>query len=276
MKEFFQINGYTFNKDTIFNKTKNKNYGWGNYTYNIIYTRFEKYKKDNLISSRDAEWRKFKSIISNFSIRGRNIKARYDVNIFMLDFLNTYRGLRHSKGLPVRGQRTWTNAWSTYRSNLNLRKFKLEIAKRVYGNMSIASLHTIYLAEQINYIWKLQWKKEWLQARSKRFKLMQNEHNIFKIDLNAMAKGYVDGFDRKKEISKKKKAQLKKNVFTLGFDPGFTLFFLRPNSTLNAKDRNKIKIIISEDETKTKIIQKKKKIVMKKKPEKKKKKSAWE
>lgn len=276
MKEFFQINGYIFNKNTIFYKTKNKIFGWNNFTYNLILLRFEKYKKDNPISFKDAEWRKFKSVISNFSIKGRNLKTRYDMNIFMLDFLNTYRGLRHSKGLPVRGQRTWTNAWSTYRSNLNLRKFKLEIAKRIYGNMSIAALHTVYLAEQINYIWKLQWKKEWLQARSKRFKLMQNEHNMFKIDLNSMAKGYIDGFDRKKEISKKKKAQLKKNVFTLGFDPGFTLLYLRPNSTLNIKDRNKIKIIISEEENKTRVMQKKKKPVLKKKPEKKKKKSVWD
>jgi len=123
--------------------------------------------------------KKFKSILLQFFPKSRNLKNRVDCNIFFLDFLNTYRGLRHSKGLPVRGQRTWTNAWSVYRSNLNLRKFKLEIAKRVYGNMPINTLTTIYLAEQINYLWKLQWRKEWLQARSKRLKLMQNEHSIY-------------------------------------------------------------------------------------------------
>lgn len=212
----------------------------------------------------------------HFFPKSRNLKNRVDCNIFFLDFLNTYRGLRHSKGLPVRGQRTWTNAWSTYRSNLNLRKFKLEIAKRIYGNMPTPTLTTIYLAEQINYIWKLQWKKEWLQARSKRLKLMQNEHNMFKIDLNSMAKGYIDGFDKKKELTKKKKSQSKKNVFTLGFEHGFTLFYLRPNNSLSAKEKNKIKIVLTEEETRNKIIQKKKKIVLKKKPEKKKKNSSWE
>lgn len=275
MKEFFQINGYIFNKDTDFFSTKDKNYGWGDYTYKIIYDRFEKYYSDNIISHKDAEWKKFKSILMKFCTKNRNIKSRHNSNIFFLDFLNTYRGLRHSKGLPVRGQRTWTNAWSTYRSNLNLRKFKLEIAKRIYGNMPINTLNTIYLAEQINYMWKLQWKKEWLQARNKRLKLMQNEHSMFKIDLISMSKGYIDGFERKKVLSRKKKAMLKKNVFTLGFEPGFTIFYLRPNSSLSIKEKNKVKIILSEEDSKTKIIQKKKKVIVKKKPQKKKK-TSWE
>nr|YP_740808.1 ribosomal protein S13 [Tetrahymena pigmentosa]ABI51717.1 ribosomal protein S13 [Tetrahymena pigmentosa] len=276
MKEFFQLNGYIFSKDTNFYSTKNKIYGWNNFTYKIIYDRFEKFYSNNLISYKDSEWKKFKSIILKFFPKSRSIKNRVDCNIFFLDFLNTYRGLRHSKGLPVRGQRTWTNAWSTYRSNLNLRKFKIEIAKRIYGNMPVTTLTTIYMAEQINYMWKLQWKKEWLQARSKRLKLMQNEHNMFKIDINSMSKGYIDGFDKKKELTKKKKSQSKKNVFTLGFEPGFTLFYLKPNNSLSSKEKNKIKIILNEEENRVKIVQKKKKIVLKKKPEKKKKNSSWE
>jgi ribosomal protein S13 len=40
----------------------------------------------------------------------KDIKKKNIFNIFMLDFINSYRGLRHSFGLPVRGQRTWTNA----------------------------------------------------------------------------------------------------------------------------------------------------------------------
>lgn len=275
MKEFFQLNGYIFNKDTNFTTTKGKIFGWGRYTYKIIYDRFEKYHHNNIISYKDSEWRKFKSVISNFFPKSRNLKNRLDCNIFLLDFLNTYRGLRHSKGLPVRGQRTWTNAWSTYRSNLNLRRFKLEVAKRVYGNIPVTNLNTIYLAEQINYIWKLQWKSEWLQARSKRLKLMQNEHSMFKIDINSMAKGHIDGFNKKKEVNKKKKKNEKKNVFTLGFEPGFTLFYLRPNAALSAKEKNKIKIILTEDENKAKVAQKKKKIIQKKKPNKKKK-TSWE
>lgn len=275
MKEFFQLNGYIFSKDTNFFSTKGKIFGWNKHTYKLIYDRFENYYSSSIISYKDSEWRKFKSVIFQFFPKSRNLKNRFDSNIFLLDFLNTYRGLRHSKGLPVRGQRTWTNAWSVYRSNLSLRRFKLELAKRIYGNMPISTLTTIYMAEQINYIWKLQWKKEWLQARSKRFKLMQNEHSMFKIDLNSMAKGYIDGFDRKKQLSKKKKAQLKKNVFTLGFDLGFAIYYIKSSSSINPKDRDKVKVILTEDSNRVKLIQKKKKILPKKKIEKKKN-TSWE
>lgn len=276
MKEFFQVNGYIFNKDTVFNSSKLNIFSWGNYTFKLIYDRFEKQTNNNIISHKDSEWRKFKSIISKLAPKNRNYLNRYNTNIFFLDFLNTYRGLRHSKGLPVRGQRTWTNAWSVYRSNLALRKFKLDISRRIYGNMSVSTLNTIYLAEQINYMWKLQWRKEWRQARVKRLKLMQNEHSMFKIDLNAMSKGYLTGFDTKKQITKKKKNQSGKNIFTLGFEPGFALYYLRPNTSISMKEREKIKIVLNEEEVRTKVIQKKKKTIIKKKPEKKKKKTSWE
>ena len=135
----------------------------------------------------------------------------------------------------------------------------MEIAKRIYGNIQTSYLSTMYLAEQVNYIWKLQWKKEWLQARSKRFKLLQDEHSVFKIDLNAMSKWYIDGYKRKKELSKKKKALLKKNVFTLGFEPGFILFYLKPNNSLSVREREQVKVVFLEEKVKTRFIQKKKK-----------------
>ena len=103
---------------------------------------------------------------------------------------------------------------------------------------------------------------------------MQNEHSMFKIDLNAMAKGHIGGFDTKKQITKKKKNQIGKNVFTLGFEHGFALYYLRPNTSISTKERDKIKIILNEEDTRIRIIQKKKKPIIKKKQEKKKKKTS--
>lgn len=80
----------------------------------------------------------------------------------------------------------------------------------------------------------------------------------------------------KNNLQKKKKNQIGKNIFTLGFEPGFALYYLRPNTSVSAKERNRIKIILNEDDNKVKVVQKKKKTVLKKKPEKKKKKSSWE
>jgi ribosomal protein S13 len=42
------------------------------------------------------------SIVPN----NKDLKKKNIFNIFMLDFIGSYRGLRHSFGLPVRGQRT--------------------------------------------------------------------------------------------------------------------------------------------------------------------------
>ena len=41
---------------------------------------------------------------------GRDLRREVSMNIKRLMDLGTYRGLRHRKGLPVRGQRTRTNS----------------------------------------------------------------------------------------------------------------------------------------------------------------------
>lgn len=50
-----------------------------------------------------------KIIEANFPIEG-DVRRQVAANIKRLMDLGTYRGLRHRKGLPVRGQRTNTNA----------------------------------------------------------------------------------------------------------------------------------------------------------------------
>jgi hypothetical protein len=37
--------------------------------------------------------------------------------------MRTYRGRCHALGKPVRGQRTWSNAWGSFFHNIFLRKF---------------------------------------------------------------------------------------------------------------------------------------------------------
>jgi len=51
-----------------------------------------------------------------YQIEG-NLRRQKMVNIKRLKEINTYRGLRHSKGLPVRGQKTKTNS-RTVRGNV--------------------------------------------------------------------------------------------------------------------------------------------------------------
>jgi small subunit ribosomal protein S13 len=53
------------------------------------------------------------------------LKQKIILDINKLKYIKTYRGLRHIYGLPVRGQRTKTNASSVKRKNsLNVNKIK--------------------------------------------------------------------------------------------------------------------------------------------------------
>jgi small subunit ribosomal protein S13 len=58
----------------------------------------------------DADVAKLRSVIENdYSVEG-NLRAEVSMNIKRLIDIGSYRGLRHRRGLPVRGQRTKTNA----------------------------------------------------------------------------------------------------------------------------------------------------------------------
>ena len=58
----------------------------------------------------EDEVKKLREFIDNhYKVEG-DLRREVSMNIKRLMDLNTYRGLRHRRGLPVRGQRTHTNA----------------------------------------------------------------------------------------------------------------------------------------------------------------------
>ena len=57
----------------------------------------------------DADLEKIREEIGRLTIEG-DLRREMSINIKRLMDLACYRGLRHRKGLPVRGQRTHTNA----------------------------------------------------------------------------------------------------------------------------------------------------------------------
>ncbi|MBM4286741.1 MAG: 30S ribosomal protein S13 [Deltaproteobacteria bacterium] len=64
-------------------------------------------KSDNLT---DAELTRIRTVIdSHFKVEG-DLRREISMNIKRLMDIGCYRGLRHRKSLPVRGQRTHTNA----------------------------------------------------------------------------------------------------------------------------------------------------------------------
>jgi small subunit ribosomal protein S13 len=57
----------------------------------------------------DADLEKIREEIGRLTIEG-DLRREMSINIKRLMDLGCYRGLRHRRGLPVRGQRTRTNA----------------------------------------------------------------------------------------------------------------------------------------------------------------------
>ena len=58
----------------------------------------------------DDEVNKIRSVIDETQMVEGDLRREIALNIKRLVEINCYRGIRHRKGLPVRGQRTKTNA----------------------------------------------------------------------------------------------------------------------------------------------------------------------
>ena len=58
----------------------------------------------------DDEVRKLAAVISETQVVAGDLRREIALNIKRLQEIGCYRGIRHRKGLPVRGQKTKTNA----------------------------------------------------------------------------------------------------------------------------------------------------------------------
>lgn len=64
------------------------------------------------------------------------------LNIVRLYLTKTFKGKCHLLGKPTRGQRTWSNGWTSYKYNLILRRFVSETKSKLSKDKKI---------EKINY-----------------------------------------------------------------------------------------------------------------------------
>lgn len=202
----------------------NSCFGFSKKLYNLVISRIENRSILKIKNFKTSKLLAVYKILNSVVPDNKSIKKKYIMNIFMLDLVNSYRGWRHSVGLPVRGQRTWSNAWSVYKSNLSLRQFKIKLSKRLYTSITINELNIAYLAEQINSLWKLQWETEWKKARRQRQIQSKKSKTLYKVDLKAIASANVSVSDKKK------------NNYVIGFDPGFTKYVIK--QSIKFKNKN--------------------------------------
>lgn len=85
-------------------------------------------------------------LFNNMFSQMNSVNNSYDdlkrLNIIRLYLIRAYKGWCHALGKPVRGQRTWSNGWSSYKHNKILRKFILETTRKMASTRKI---------EKINY-----------------------------------------------------------------------------------------------------------------------------
>lgn len=85
-------------------------YGIGPHSSNQILTKTQIDPNTRVNKLTDEEVAKLRAVIENeYDVEG-TLRGQISMNIKRLMDIGSYRGLRHRRGLPLRGQRTKTNA----------------------------------------------------------------------------------------------------------------------------------------------------------------------
>ena len=84
-------------------------YGIGRTTSQKILAEAGISEDKKVVDWTDEEIAKLRQIIQDMKVEGQ-LRSEVQLNIKRLIDINCYRGVRHRRGLPVRGQRTQTNA----------------------------------------------------------------------------------------------------------------------------------------------------------------------
>ena len=186
---FFGGKLFYFNKtfDSIFENTPGLNLRFKE----LIMDRFElKNHVSTKVTLIDAiELKKNISVIEPLNIIfsqvnsvNNSIEDIKKLNILRLYLIKSYRGRCHALGKPVRGQRTWSNAWNSYKVNKTLRSFINETKKKLLKKSKIKNLKKIcrnFSKLNINYeitiITNDKSKKEYLLDQIKEKKNSQSK-----------------------------------------------------------------------------------------------------
>ena len=107
----------------IYALTKLKGIGWSLSEKVVEAAKIDKTKRIKDLNADDIA--KIASELDKFTIEG-DIVRQVRSNVQRLQVTGTYRGVRHSKGLPVRGQRTRRNARTKRGKRKTVGAFKKE------------------------------------------------------------------------------------------------------------------------------------------------------
>lgn len=103
---------------------------------------------------------------SQFINTNNNIFELIKFNVVRLYLIKSFRGRSQALGKPSRGQRTWSNAWTAYKSNKILKSFINSMRKNLKKNKKI---------EKINYkLIKKKFKKQVFRIKPLKTQIKKN------------------------------------------------------------------------------------------------------
>ena len=86
---------------------------------------------ENLTVLTKESRRSVNRILSKMSSINFQVTELNKLNIIRLFLIKSFRGKAQAMGKPSRGQRTWSNAWTAYLYNRDLRKFIGEVQRQL-------------------------------------------------------------------------------------------------------------------------------------------------
>lgn len=91
----------------------------------------EREKRTNKLT--DQEVIQIQKVLDSYKIEG-DLRADRVSDVKRLRDINSYRGMRHSRNLPARGQRTRSNARTKRGKRVTIGAIKKEVAERMAAN----------------------------------------------------------------------------------------------------------------------------------------------
>lgn len=251
MKHTLKLNGFTL---YFFNSFWKNIFYWSLGLNNLFFKFYLKrvYRLKNIFILKESNdlikdilyFNLFFSCMEFYLFRRLQFKNLVLSYLLITDICCCYKTYRHIFGLPVNGQRTWSNANTTYYNNLLLRQHKLKKFHYYVNDTKPLSLKKVFLCEYINLFWKKNFFLEWVSVRRRR-KLVEQKNFFSKIniDFNFLVNSNIEHYYSrsiffKKKKSHRKKRKFSKNSFNIGWNFGFSRKYLnsiRHNFSLKKK-----------------------------------------
>ncbi len=216
------LSDFKFNTQTIFYNMhlsqfiSKAYYGINKGIVKSIEERSEITKNQNFDNYGIDKWLVLTHYLNTLVPSNNSIKERLILNLNFLFLIKSYRGWRHTFSLPTRGQRTWSNGWSAFKSKNYLREYMFNCFKSGLANAHPEEIKNAFYLEQLNSLWKTQWEKDWLLAYKKRQAQLKKTKGLKKLELSSLANVNPNFTKAKKQV-----------IIPVGFDNGFTKTYLK-------------------------------------------------